>query len=75
MCKGSATEVKKESQCVQKASVTIESTKDEIRKSPLEITLECKNDRLKMNRTFQQEPRPILVKECDEKSKALRGQL
>ena len=66
-------EIEKESQCVQKASAIIESVKEEINKSLIIIKIEYSNDRPKVNRTFQQEPHPILVKECDKKSKEIRG--
>ena len=65
----------RESQCAQEASAAIAGIKKELEKSHISITLEYSNDRPKPNKTLQQEPGPILVKACDEKSKHLRETL
>ena len=41
----------------------------------IEIEIEHSNDKPSKNKTFKQEPGTFLVKECDEKSKEVRGQL
>ena len=64
--------VNKESQCVQEASVTIAGIKNKLTKSKITITLEHSNDKPRLHRIFQQEPGPVLVKECDRNLRQLR---
>ena len=41
-------------------------------KAIIGIEIEHSNDKPRKGKTFQQESRPLLVKECDEKSKEIR---
>ena len=65
----------KESQSIQEASATIEGIKEEIMSASFEISVKYSNDKPRPQRTFQQEPGPILMKECDQESKLRRGLL
>ena len=68
-------ETEKESKHTQEAGATVEATKIEMRKATIDIEIEDRNDKPRKNKTFQQEPGPFLMKECDEKSKEIRGKL
>ena len=72
---GCNSKIMKESQYVQEASATIEGIKDEVQKAIITISLEYSSDKPRPNRTFQQQPDHILVKECDVRSKEIRVQL
>jgi len=73
--KGVNTKIQKESQCVQEASATIEGIKEEISNSTITITVEYSKSKPTPNRSFQQEPGPILMEECDRQSKLRRSAL
>ena len=40
----------------------------------IDIEIEHSNDKQRKNKTFQQEPGPFLVQDCDKKWKEVRGQ-
>ena len=61
--------IDKESQCVNKAGATVQGIRNEIDKSPITITLKYSNDKPRSNRTFRQDLGPVLVQECDRKSR------
>ena len=73
--KSTLNETEKESKCMQETSAIVETMKRKIKKVTIDIEIEHSNDKPRKNKTFQQEPGPFLVKECDEKSKEVRGQL
>ena len=68
---GCNSKIVKESQCVQEASTIIEGIKDEVQKATITISLEHCSEKPRPNRTFQQQPGPILVKECDVRLKEI----
>ena len=72
---GVLNEIDKESKCTQEASATIEAVKREIGKATIEDNVKYSNKKPRPGKTFQQEPRSFLVKECDERSKELRCKL
>ena len=61
--------IDKESQYVNEAGAAIQGIRNKIDKSPITITLKYSNDKLRENRNFRQDPGPLLVQECDRKSR------
>ena len=65
----------RESHCAQEAGATIEGIRKEVQGSAIDISLEYSNGKPRHDKSFEQEPGPVLIKECDEKSKKLRSEL
>ena len=54
-------DIVKESKCTQEAGVVVKATWKVIKKSKIEMRVQCSNDKPREQDTFYQKPGPILI--------------